>query len=161
MRVLFPPVAREESAAQEEHPRWPPGSFPGRSSWSKTTLPCGPTSAWVCAKWDTTAGEAAPVGEALLIVGSSGGTIDTVVSDVVMRDSAASDWRKPCLPSRDHRIPLRVRLRREPGGGIGALCGRFDLITKPFSVSDLVSKIREGEQRSVLSASRGIGAARA
>jgi hypothetical protein len=28
-------------------------------------------------------------------------------------------------------------------GGIGSLCGRFDLITKPFSASDLVNKIRE------------------
>ena len=28
--------------------------------------------------------------------------------------------------------------------GIGALCGRFDLITKPFTITDLVAKLDEG-----------------
>ena len=97
--------------------------------------------------------------EALLIVGSSGGTIHTVVSDVVMPGLGGVGLAKALGASHPGiHILFMSGYDESRGGGIGALCGRFDLITKPFSVSDLVSKIREGEQRKVWSAAHGVGA---
>jgi two-component system cell cycle sensor histidine kinase/response regulator CckA len=80
--------------------------------------------------------------EALRIVESHPGTIDGVISDVVMPGLSGRE-----LASRlEQRIP-GVRILFMSGydqagvPGVGALCGRYDLITKPFTITELIEKM--------------------
>jgi PAS domain S-box-containing protein len=159
MRVLFPPAAPAESAAREACPQVAAGSQSG----TILLVEDDPSVRAYLGIGLRTVGydvrEAGSGEEALLIVGSSGGTIHTVVSDVVMPGLGGVGLAKALGASHPGiHILFMSGYDESRGGGIGALCGRFDLITKPFSVSDLVSKIREGEQRKVWSAAHGVGA---
>jgi DNA-binding NtrC family response regulator len=90
------------------------------------------------------------------------GLIDVVVSDVVMPGLGGLGLAKALGTAYPGiRILFMTGYDENGGGGIGSLCGRFDLITKPFSVADLVDKIREGEQADAWTAESAVGARRA
>jgi two-component system cell cycle sensor histidine kinase/response regulator CckA len=88
--------------------------------------------------------EAASAEHALRIVERHAGEIDLVVSDVVMPGMGGPGLARELM----NRIPgLRILFMSgyDDAGGrsVGSLCGRFDLITKPFTVTDLAARIAE------------------
>jgi two-component system cell cycle sensor histidine kinase/response regulator CckA len=82
---------------------------------------------------------------ALRMLDTYKGAIDVVLSDVVMQGMSGLQLGEQIvqrLP--DTRIIFMSGYDVGQSGEIGPLCGRFDLITKPFTVPDLVSKLRSG-----------------
>ncbi|HET6452242.1 MAG TPA: ATP-binding protein [Spirochaetia bacterium] len=87
--------------------------------------------------------EASSGEQALQIVERNGSPIDVVVSDVVMPGMGGPGLARELM----NRLPsVRILFMSgydEVQSGIGSLCGRFDLITKPFTLTDLVAKLGE------------------
>jgi two-component system, cell cycle sensor histidine kinase and response regulator CckA len=82
---------------------------------------------------------------ALRLLDAYKGAIDVVVSDVVMQGMSGLSLGEQIvrrLPGT--RVVFMSGYDVSQSGEIGPLCGRFDLITKPFTVPDLVSKLRNG-----------------
>ena len=159
MRVLFPPVPAAETSTQEPAHTAAVGAHSG----TVLLVEDDPSvRAYLCMglrRVGYNVREAGSGEEALLIAGSCGGSIDTVVSDVVMPGLGGVGLAKALGASHPEiHVLFMSGYDESREGGIGSLCGRFDLITKPFSVSDLVSKIREGEQRRIWSSAHGTGA---
>jgi PAS domain S-box-containing protein len=85
---------------------------------------------------------------ALSIVRTYGGGIDAVISDVVMPGISGKSLAEQLIRLLPDAQILFMSGYDEGGTGeINSLCGRFDLITKPFTASDLVEKL--GERRSL------------
>jgi two-component system cell cycle sensor histidine kinase/response regulator CckA len=88
--------------------------------------------------------EAGSAEDALRVVDGHAGEIDLVVSDVVMPGMGGPGLARELM----NRIPgIRILFMSgyDDAGGrsIGSLCGRFDLITKPFTITDLAARIAE------------------
>ncbi len=84
--------------------------------------------------------------EALSVVSLSPFAVDAVISDVVMpglggRELAAILERS--IPG--VRILFMSGYDQAGVPGIGTLCGRYDLITKPFTITELVDKLFEND----------------
>ena len=82
--------------------------------------------------------------EALRVVDNYRGTIDAVVSDVVMPGLSGQEL----AAALEQRIP-GVRILFMSGydqagvPGTGALCGRYNLIAKPFAITELIDKLHD------------------
>ncbi|HEY9595637.1 MAG TPA: hypothetical protein VHE79_14255, partial [Spirochaetia bacterium] len=75
-------------------------------------------------------------------VRSYGGRIDAVVSDVVMPGIGAARLAEELsrlLPGA--RFLFMSGYDEGDAGEIGALCGRYDLIAKPFTATDLIDRL--------------------
>jgi PAS domain S-box-containing protein len=144
MRILFPAVPASASAAAEAAPLGAGGGAPG----TVLLVEDEPAvRAYLCLGLRQ-AGyhvlEARSAEEALQVVAAREGPLDVVVSDVVMPGIGGRGLAKSLGASHPGiRILFMTGYDESGSGGIGSLCGRFDLITKPFSASDLVNKIRE------------------
>ncbi len=143
MRVLFP-VARaaEEGAA----PQGPTARVMGQRSGTLLLVEDDPSVR------DYLSAGLQHVGYSVLVAGSGEealrtvelyrGTIDAVVSDVVMPGIGGrqlAELLAQRLPG--VRVLFMSGYDQEGLGGVGSLCGRFDLITKPFTVTELVEKL--------------------
>jgi two-component system, cell cycle sensor histidine kinase and response regulator CckA len=146
MSVLFPPA---ETAADGTPARLPERGEARGSGSVLLVEDDEPVRGYLAAglrRAGFTVQEAGSGAEALSAI-EAGGRYQYVVSDVVM----------PGLGGRDLALELGRRL---PGvhivfisgydeaqaGEIGALCGRFDFVMKPFTVPDLVEKLQDGER---------------
>jgi two-component system, cell cycle sensor histidine kinase and response regulator CckA len=78
-------------------------------------------------------------------VSSCNGAIDVTVSDVVLPGISGLRLAEE-LTQRFPGVRILFISGYDTGDavGTGELGGRFDLITKPFTVSDLVDKLQEG-----------------
>ncbi len=157
MRVLFPSALREGPSSTKAVPR---KTATGVSGTVLLVEDDPSVRAYLCLglrQVGYSVREAGSGEEALLVAEACGGTIDIVVTDVVMPGLGGLGLAKALGASRPGiRILFMSGYDERSGGGIGSLCGRFDLITKPFSVVDLVNKIRECEQSAVRAASARI-----
>jgi CheY-like chemotaxis protein len=147
MRVLFPSTPGQDTSAAEAVPQAARGGLAG----TVLLVEDDPSvRAYICLglrRVGYTVLEAGSAEEALQIVAACARPVDIVVSDVVMPGIGGRGLAKALAVSNPGtRILFMTGYDEEGGGGISSLCGRFDLITKPFSVSDLVNKIQEGEQ---------------
>jgi PAS domain S-box-containing protein len=147
MRVLFPSTPGQDTSAAEAAPQAARGGLAG----TVLLVEDDPSvRAYICLglrRVGYTVLEAGSAEEALQIMAACARPVDIVVSDVVMPGMGGRGLAKALAVSNPGiRILFMTGYDEEGGGGISSLCGRFDLITKPFSVSDLVNKIQEGEQ---------------
>ncbi len=158
MRLLFPLMA-----AAEDEPLSPPG---------RTSPAVQPTSALLlvedesCVRQYLAAGlrregyavlEACSGEEALRLAGSFGGSIDVVVSDVVMPGIGGrrlADELVRRLPRA--RILFMSGYDRDEGEEADRLCGGFDLIGKPFTAAELVERIGKLEKNEPAASAAGL-----
>jgi two-component system, cell cycle sensor histidine kinase and response regulator CckA len=92
---------------------------------------------------------------ALRLLETYAGDVEVVLSDVVMEGTSGMRLGERIvqrLPGA--RVLFMSGYDASQDGEIGLLCGRFDLITKPFTVAELVKKLSEGRAVAAPAASR-------